>query len=126
MARNPEIHNAGYNTLRDLLSPEYGILDKVNFFRGLVYTFNDVYQQLYELDLCETTPALEVSVLMLIGRHDLNAPTQLAEEYFEMLDAPHKSWVWFEHSGHNPWMNETDAFVKEVLFFKELLVATNH
>ena len=126
MARNPEIHNAGYNTLRDLLSPEYGILDKVNFFRGIVYTFNDVYQQLYELDLCETTPSLEVPVLMLIGRHDLNAPTQLAEEYFELLEAPHKSWVWFEHSGHNPWMNETDAFVKEVLFFKDMLVATNH
>ena len=32
MARNPEISNAGYNTLRDLASPEYGILDKLYFF----------------------------------------------------------------------------------------------
>ncbi|HAS74283.1 MAG TPA: alpha/beta hydrolase [Clostridiales bacterium UBA8960] len=124
MARNPNIHNSGYNTIRDILSPEYGILDKINFFRGIVYTFNDVYQQLYELDLCETTPALDVPVHMLIGRHDLNAPTQLAEEYFELLEAPHKSWVWFEHSGHNPWINETDAFVREVLFFKSLFTGT--
>lgn len=126
MSRNPEIHNAGYNTFRDLFSPEYGILDKINFFRGLLYTFNDVYQQLYEMDLCKTTPSIDVPVLMLIGRHDLNAPPQLAEEYFEMLKAPFKSWVWFDHSGHNPWMNETDLFVKEIMIFKNMVVMTNH
>lgn len=121
MDQNPEIHNPGYETIRDIMAPEYGILDKINFFRGILYTFNDVYQQLYEHDLCESTPELEVPILMLIGRHDLNAPPVLAETYFEMLKAPLKEWVWFEHSGHNPWINETDAFVKEVLSFKALV-----
>jgi hypothetical protein len=39
----------------------------------------------------------------------------LAEEYFELLNAPHKEWIWFERSGHNPWVNESFAFVNEVV-----------
>ena len=51
MADNPNIHNPGYNTFRDIFSSEYGLLDKINFFRGIINTFNHVYQQLYEIDL---------------------------------------------------------------------------
>ena len=105
----------GYNTLRDLFSSEYGLLDKINFFRGIVYTFNRVYQQLYEIDLRKDYTKLEVPVYFFLGRHDVNAPTVLAEEYSEVLDAPDKKIVWFEHSGHSPWINESTKFVKEVL-----------
>jgi pimeloyl-ACP methyl ester carboxylesterase len=115
MGSNPDIYNPGYNTLRDLFSSEYGLLDKINFFRGIVYTFNRVYQQLYEIDLRKDYTKLEVPVYFFLGRHDVNAPTVLAEEYSEVLDAPDKKIVWFEHSGHSPWINESTKFVKEVL-----------
>ena len=115
MAANPEITNGGYNTFRDLFASEYGILDKINFFRGIVNTFNHVYPQLYDIDLREGYTKLEVPAYFFIGRHDINAPTSLAEEYFEMLDAPEKELVWFEHSGHSPWINESGLFVSELL-----------
>lgn len=117
MNRNTAIHNPGYNTMRDLMSPEYSILDKINFFRGILYTFNDVYQQLYDIDLRENVTKIEVPIMMLIGRHDLNAPTALAEEYYNLLDAPQKKWIWFEHSGHSPWINESNLFIEEVIDF---------
>ena len=115
MSSNPKIHNPGYSTLRDLISSEYGLLDKINFFRGLVRTYNHVYQQLYSIDLRRDYTRLDVPVYFLLGRHDVNAPTVLAEEYFEVLDAPEKGIVWFENSGHSPWINEPEKFVKEVL-----------
>ncbi len=115
MASNPEITNGGYNTFRDLFASEYGIFDKINFFRGIVNTFNHVYPQLYDIDLREGYTKLDVPVYFFIGRHDINAPTSLAEEYFEMLDAPQKELVWFEHSGHSPWLNESGLFVSELL-----------
>ena len=114
MAGNPEIHNAGYNTFRDIGSSEYGVLDKINYARGIINTYNHVYQQLYPIDLREDYTALEVPVYFLLGRHDLNAPGSLVEEYVEILEAPDKEIVWFDHSGHNPWMNERDQFVDEV------------
>jgi len=115
MASNPEIHNPGYNTLRDIASSEYGLLDKINFIRGIVNTFNHVYQQLYTIDMMKDYTKINVPVYFLLGRHDVNAPTILAEEYMQVLDAPDKKIVWFENSGHSPWINESEKFVKEVL-----------
>jgi pimeloyl-ACP methyl ester carboxylesterase len=115
MAGNPEIHNPGYDTFRDILSPEYGLLDKINYIRGIINTYNHVYQQLYEIDLRTDYTKLDIPVYFFLGRHDVNAPTRLAEEYLQVLDAPAKGIVWFEHSGHSPWINEREKFVKEVL-----------
>jgi pimeloyl-ACP methyl ester carboxylesterase len=115
MARNPEIHNAGYNTFRDLASDEYGVWDEINFVRGVVNTFSHVYPQLYPVDLRRDCAALQVPVYFFLGKHDINAPLSLAQAYYDALDAPHKEIVWFEHSGHSPWINERDKFVRELV-----------
>ncbi|PKM73499.1 MAG: alpha/beta hydrolase [Firmicutes bacterium HGW-Firmicutes-16] len=115
MASNPAIHNPGYSTDRDITSSEYGLLDKINYARGVINTFNQVYQQLYDIDMRTDYTKLSVPVYFFLGRHDVNAPASLVEEYMEVLDAPHKEIVFFEHSGHSPWINERDKFVKEVL-----------
>lgn len=115
MAADPRIQNPGYNTFRDIFSPEYGLLDKINYIRGIINTFNHVYQQLYDTDLRVDFVKVDVPVYFFLGRHDINAPVELAEEYYQLLDAPDKKLVWFEHSGHSPWINEPEKFVAEVL-----------
>jgi len=115
MANNPEIHNPGYNTFRDIVSPEYGLLDKINYIRGIINTYNHVYQQLYTIDLRTDYTRLDIPVYFFLGRYDVNAPTELVEEYVQKLDAPDKKIIWFEHSGHNPWINEPEKFAREVL-----------
>ncbi|MEZ4717548.1 MAG: hypothetical protein R2851_15900 [Caldilineaceae bacterium] len=104
-----------FNTPRDLASPEYGLLDKVNWVRGPLTTLGVVYQQLWDVDFRTQAPRLEVPVYFLIGRHDANVPAYLIEEYYALLDAPHKELIWFEHSGHSPWISETDKFVDVVV-----------
>ena len=118
MGKNPEIQNRGYNTFRDIFSSEYGILDKINYLRGIITTFNHVYPQLYDIDLRVDYPKINVPVYFFLGRHDINAPTSLTEDYANILDAPYKEIVWFEHSGHSPWINESDKFVEELLAVK--------
>lgn len=115
MAQNSEIQNSGYNTFRDLFADEYGIVDKVNYLRGIVNTFNHVYPQLYDIDLRTDYMNLDVPVYFFLGRHDINAPTSLVEEYLEVLDAPQTEIVWFEHSGHSPWINESSLFAQELI-----------
>lgn len=115
MARNPDIHNPGYNTFRDIGSSEYGLLDKINFFRGVINTYNHVYQQLYDIDMRIRYTKIDVPVYFFLGRYDVNAPTVLVEEYERILEAPDKRIVWFEHSGHSPWINERDKFIEEVI-----------
>ncbi|PSB50492.1 alpha/beta hydrolase [filamentous cyanobacterium Phorm 6] len=115
MNKNPAIANAGFNTLQDLAGSEYGLYDKVNFIRGLLDTFGVVYQQLWGVDFRKQATRLEVPVYFLIGRHDVNAPPKLTEEYFNLLTAPHKELIWFERSGHNPWVNESTKFVDAIV-----------
>jgi len=110
MNQNPQINDNGSNTWRDLAAPEYGLYDKVSWFRGGIETLGIVYPQLWDVDFRKQATKLDVPVYFLIGRHDINAPVKLAQEYYDLLDAPHKEIVWFEHSGHNPWVNEAPEF----------------
>jgi pimeloyl-ACP methyl ester carboxylesterase len=112
MNQNPAIADNGFNTFRDLASPEYGLYDKVNWFRGVLETLDVVYPQLWEVDFRRQAAHLEVPVYFLLGRHDVNAPPVLVEEYYKVLSAPHKELIWFEHSGHNPWVSEAARFVE--------------
>lgn len=118
MSNNPEIQNGGYQTFRDIFASEYGMLDKINYLRGVVNTFNQVYPQLYEYDLREYASQLEVPVYFFLGKHDVNAPLSITENYYEILQAPKKEIIWFEHSGHSPWINESDKFIEEVIKVK--------
>ena len=122
MNADPNISSDGFNTFQDLAGPEYGLYDKVNWVRGALVTMDAVYPQLWDVDFREQATQLEVPVYFLIGRHDVNAPTELAEQYFEILKAPHKEFIWFERSGHNPWVTESSAFVDVVVM--KVLIAT--
>jgi pimeloyl-ACP methyl ester carboxylesterase len=115
MNADPNISDDGFNTFQDLAGSEYGLYDKVNWFRGALVTMDAVYPQLWNVDFREQATQLEVPVYFLLGRHDVNAPPVLAEQYFNMLEAPHKELVWFEHSGHNPWVTESSEFVDVVV-----------
>jgi len=121
MGRDSRINHTDWNTFKILFSPEYGILDTINYFRGLYYTFSHVYQQLYETDLRETHTDFEIPVYILHGRHDFNAPPYLVEDYFKKISAPDKQLIWFENSGHNPWIAESELFQNKVSeLFEEL------
>jgi pimeloyl-ACP methyl ester carboxylesterase len=115
MNQNPAIPDNGFNTLGDLASPEYGLYDKVSWFRGVLETLDVVYPQLWDVDFRDQAPDLRVPVYFLIGRHDVNAPPSLAQEYFDLLQTPHKEFIWFEHSGHNPWSSEPKAFIEAIV-----------
>jgi pimeloyl-ACP methyl ester carboxylesterase len=110
----------GHNLLFDSLgAPEYGLLDKVNWVRGLVKVFTNVYPQLNDLDFRTQAAELDVPVYFIKGRWDVNAVNSLTEEYFALLDAPHKELIWFEDSAHTPLWDEPQHFT-EVLVLNVL------
>lgn len=114
MARRGNINPSKSNIYASVLAPEYGLIDKYNWAAGLFRTLDQVFPQLYNINFRKSATKLEVPMYFLLGRHDLNAPTYLAEEYYQLLNAPKKELVWFEHSGHAPWNTEADRYVKEV------------
>lgn len=102
-------HNLVFDSLR---AQEYGLLDKGYWALGLQRTYTTVYPQLYDVDLRTQAAHLDVPVYMIKGRWDINASNSLCEEYFAMLDAPHKELIWFEDSAHTPSWDEPLHFVE--------------
>lgn len=111
MMSNPQITGPGYDTFGDIFAVEYGLYDKVNYFRGLLKVMENLWPQLWEVDLREQAHYLEVPVYFLLGRHDVNAPPYLVEEYMQVLETPYKELIWFEHSGHSPWVDESENVI---------------
>lgn len=50
-----------------------------------------------------------------IGRHNIGAPTALAEGCFEVPKVLHKEIAWFGHAGHAPRVSEPDASVRAMV-----------
>lgn len=97
-----------------MFSPEYGLVDKVNHFRGLYESFETVYPQLEDLDFIQQAAHLEVPVYFFVGRNDVNAMASLVEEYYNVLEAPHKELIWFENAGHGLNDASMEQFVDKV------------
>ena len=55
-------------------------------------------------------PTLQVPVFFFLGRRDHWVPPETSVAYFDMLTAPSKTLVWFDHSGHEPFMDEPEKF----------------
>ncbi len=97
--------------LGHLLGPEYGWVDKLNWYRGFIDVFTVVYPQIADLDFTTQATQLKVPVYFAEGRYDINAMASLVEKYYNTLQAPHKELIWFEQSGHDVMYGETIKFV---------------
>jgi proline iminopeptidase len=51
------------------------------------------------------------------GRHDHNASSEVAHEWFEKVEAPAKQFVWFEDSAHMPMTEEPAKFLVSLVRF---------
>ncbi|MGD8406231.1 MAG: alpha/beta hydrolase [Anaerolineales bacterium] len=111
----PNIKSEDYRRDGDILllmlkQPEYGWLDRLYYLLALMNTYNAVYPQLQEMDFRVEAIRLDLPVYLILGRHDMNNPYQIPEEYFNLLEAPSKQLYFFEDSGHGMIWEEADLF----------------
>ncbi|MBI4832317.1 MAG: alpha/beta hydrolase [Candidatus Lindowbacteria bacterium] len=113
----------GQLTRIGLTSPDYSLLDGINFFRGQAFSSN-VWENMsksgYHTNLFQEVPRIEVPVYFLVGRYDYNTPFELTERYYQQLEAPRgKQLIWFENSGHFIPYEEPEKY-RDVLISKVL------
>jgi pimeloyl-ACP methyl ester carboxylesterase len=111
----PNIKNEAYRRDGDILmlmlrQPEYGWLDRIYYLLGLMNTFNAVYPQLQDMDYRLDATHFDLPVYLILGRHDMNNPSRIPEEYFDLLTAPSKQLYFFESSGHGMIWEEAGLF----------------
>jgi pimeloyl-ACP methyl ester carboxylesterase len=86
------------------LSPEYTDADLRKIWDGNELSEGALLGGILQTDLHSITE-LGCPLILLEGRDDYNVSSSLAAEWFERVQAPSKTLVWFEHTGHEV-MNE--------------------
>lgn len=61
-----------------------------------------MWQELIGVNLIKTVPVLRMPVFFFLGRHDRVVVQGTSVAYYDVLQAPPKTLIWFEKSGHNP------------------------
>ena len=82
------------------LAPEYRDEDVRRAFEGQPAVTNALLPQVLMTDL-STIRQLDVPLILLLGRHDINVSSEVAAEWFDTVRAPSRRLVWFERSGHH-------------------------
>lgn len=100
-----------------ICATEYTLIDKVNFFKGIFQSNHLLWEELLTINLKEQASSFKVPIYFVLGRHDYEAPSVIAEQYFKTIKAPKKELIWFENSAHL-------ADIEEQQKFNDLLI--NH
>ena len=89
-----------------------GVLDprSAQHLRGFRFSLDAMWAEVSRLNLIELAPALQMPVFFFLGRKDHWVPPETSVAYFDALTAPSKKLVWFEESGHEPFVDEPDKF----------------
>jgi pimeloyl-ACP methyl ester carboxylesterase len=95
-----------------LFVAEYTWMDRINAFKGFLDTAGTLYPQLQGIDFRQDVTALDIPFYMVQGEHEARGRAVLAEEWFEMLDAPSKEAFIIEGSGHRPHFDRPGDFAE--------------
>ena len=128
--RDAYMHKAGIGTTREmrsvitgiflpsLRSSEYTVMEKVNLWRGKLYSRRaafGLWDTMLMTDLRREVPRIEIPVYFLHGRYDYTCAYPLAQDYFDALDAPVKGFFTFDRAAHSPMLEEPDRTVAILL-----------
>ena len=69
-----------------------------------------MWTEVSRLNLIELVPTLQIPVFFFLGRKDHWVPAETSVAYIDALTAPSKELVWFEESGHEPFVDEPAKF----------------
>jgi deazaflavin-dependent oxidoreductase (nitroreductase family) len=89
---------------------ESSVLELPKTMRGFRFTLDAMWAEVSRLNLIKAAPELKIPVFFFLGRKDPWIPPQVSVAYFDALTALSKELVWFEQSGHEPFVDEAEKF----------------
>ncbi|MCL2066161.1 MAG: alpha/beta hydrolase [Treponema sp.] len=124
--RSPLMNKYGIGVIRDnfsmaglvkdiLFFKGYTFSEKLKFIRGMSFSLEHLWDYIIENNLFEPSILFQVPVYIIHGKYDYQVSYALSRGYFEIIEAPGKSFFAFEESAHSPNVEEPEKFVQVVL-----------
>jgi pimeloyl-ACP methyl ester carboxylesterase len=98
--------------LRSFLGRGYTLSEKINLWRGKIFSGSRLWNEQLSIDLTKKVKRLEIPVYFLHGVFDYTVSYPLAKQYFSQLSAPLKGFYTFQQSAHSPLFEEPDKLGK--------------
>lgn len=96
-----------------IFTMEYTLREKFNMLKGFRLSIDALWPEMAKCDFIRRGPnKFQVPYYIFQGRYDQNTPSALVPEYYDMLQAPDKDLIWFEHSAHSPLYEEPERFAR--------------
>lgn len=89
---------------------ETSIFDLRSGLRGFRFSLDAMWAEVSTIDLGKLAPRLALPTFFFLGRRDHWVSPANSLAYIDALDAPSKQVVWFEESGHEPFVDEPNRF----------------
>ena len=104
--------------LSGLSAPEYSLSDSLNVAKGSSFSSGNMQYDMPR-NLLAHEWQFNVPVALIMGRHDMVTPTELAKDYFDRIEAPLKAWYLFEEAAHFPHFEKPKRFAVTMSELKE-------
>jgi pimeloyl-ACP methyl ester carboxylesterase len=116
--RDSAMHSLGIGTTHDMRSVvtglllrsfenrEYTVSEKINMWRGKIFSGGRLWNTQLSTDLTKKVTRLEIPVYFFHGAYDYTVSYSLAKSYYDQLDAPMKGFYTFAESAHSPLFEE--------------------
>lgn len=90
----------------------YTLSDKINYMRGSMFSLKYIFPYVTKDNLFESSNSFDIPVYITHGKYDYQVSYELANKYFQHINAPEKGFYTFENSAHSPNIEEPEKFVK--------------
>jgi pimeloyl-ACP methyl ester carboxylesterase len=101
-------------------APEYSWLEKMLWPLGSSASLKSMWPSLMSFRFTDNLKQVDIPILFISGRYDMNVPAELSESFFQQLKAPGgKKWVWCEKSAHDVFYDEPDTLMQAILQMSE-------
>ena len=105
-----------------LKSKELNLRDKIGTAKGYKVCLSQMWPTIVHYDFMKEANTFQMPYYIFQGRKDNNTPSSLIQAYYDVIQAPDKDLVWFEHSAHGPLGEEPRKF-KSLMREKFLKIA---
>lgn len=123
--RDYAMHDLGIGTMHDmknivkglflpsLLFKEYRVKEKIQLWKAKASSgISSVWEEILSSDLSEESTVFAIPVYFFHGIYDYTCSYDLAEAYYEKIQAPEKAFFTFSHSAHSPIFEEPEKCIE--------------
>ena len=98
-----------------LMFPSYTIGQKLRYLDAEAESMRQLEKPMLDYDLKAIVRDLELPVVIMQGKYDLQTMTSVTRDYFDALRAPFKEFIEFQNSGHLVPYEEPEIFHKAMV-----------